>query len=241
MIYQEEYKIGVRGVEKNNLIRNKTILEMLEDIACYHADSIGYGILDIVKTRVSWVLLEWKVKIIKRPTYGEKLVVKTWARDIRKATIYRDYEVYNKQGELIIIGTSKWVLVNIDTSKIAKMDEKVVSAHKIEEKCAFKEREIEKIEEPTSFMQTLEYTVQKRDIDFNNHMHNIYYLDLANDALPTEVYNNGPYNNIRITYKKATKLGDKVFCKYGEIENKHIIKIIDKENKDHAIIKLWND
>ena len=121
------------------------------------------------------------------------------------------------------------------------MDEKVVSAHKIEEKCAFKEREIEKIEEPTSFMQTLEYTVQKRDIDFNNHMHNIYYLDLANDALPTEVYNNGPYNNIRITYKKATKLGDKVFCKYGEIENKHIIKIIDKENKDHAIIKLWND
>ena len=46
-------------------------------------------------------------------------------------------------------------------------------------------------------------------------MHNLNYLDLANEALPEEIYKEGKLNDIRITYKKEIKLGEIVKCKYS--------------------------
>ncbi len=49
----------------------------------------------------------------------------------------------------------------------------------------------------------------RKDIDINKHMHNLYYLDLAYEALPDEIYNKRPFDYVRITYKKEIKLGEK--------------------------------
>ena len=54
-------------------------------------------------------------------------------------------------------------------------------------------------------------------------MHNLYYLDLAYEAMPEEVYNKRPFNEIEIMYKKEIKLKDTVICKYSYENDKHII------------------
>ena len=69
-------------------------------------------------------------------------------------------------------------------------------------------------------------------------MHNLYYLDLAYEALPEDVYNNRPYDNVRIMYKKEIKLGDTVICKYSNENDKHIVVITDKNEAIHAIIEM---
>lgn len=65
MIYQEKFKIGLKDVGKNDEITNKGILEALENIAAYHSDSVGYGINTTKYTHLAWILLDWKVKVIK--------------------------------------------------------------------------------------------------------------------------------------------------------------------------------
>ena len=42
-----------------------------------HSNKVGYGALDIDKTGLSWILLDWKVQVIKRPIYSEELKIKT--------------------------------------------------------------------------------------------------------------------------------------------------------------------
>ena len=68
-------------------------------------------------------------------------------------------------------------------------------------------------------------------------MHNTYYLNLAYEALPEEVYNNGPYNEFRITYKKEITLGDTVTSQYSINSNKHTV-VISNEKIINAIIEL---
>ena len=34
------------------------------------------------------------------------------------------------------------------------------------------------------------YNIQRRDIDINQHMHNLSYLDMAYEILPDNIYNN---------------------------------------------------
>lgn len=73
-------------------------------------------------------------------------------------------------------------------------------------------------------------------------MHNLYYLDLAYEALPEEIYAKRPFNNIRITYKKEIKLGDIVKCNYSNKNGKHIITIESNDgekNNLHSIIEIY--
>ena len=84
------------------------------------------------------------------------------------------------------------------------------------------------------------YKVQRRDIDVIGHMHNLYYLDLAYEALPDAVYSKRPFDNIRVMYKKEIKFGEKVRCKYSQENNKNIVVIESVDGKIlQAIIKIW--
>ena len=101
------------------------------------------------------------------------------------------------------------------------------------------EDDFPKMREPEEYQAEAEYKVRKADIDVNNHMHNLNYVDLANEALPEDVYNNGNLNNIRITYKKEIKLGETVKCKYSCVNGKHFVVVKSQDEKAiHALIEL---
>jgi len=71
-------------------------------------------------------------------------------------------------------------------------------------------------------------------------MHNVYYMNLAYEAFPEDVYQNIPYDNFRITYKKEITLGDTVTAKYAKVDGKHYVVIENKEkNIVNAIIECY--
>lgn len=239
MIYKEKFKIGLKDVWKEDEVSNKAILEYLEDIAAYHSDSVGYGINTSNITNLTWILLDWKVKVIKRPKYGQVLDIHTWSRRIFKCYAYRDFEIYDEEGNLLVIASSRWLLINNQSGKIAKIEEKMANKYESEiEKSVFQEKEIEKIKIPNYYKSSIIYEVKRKDIDIVGHMHNLYYLDLAYEALPEEIYRKN-FNYIRIMYKKEIKLGDEVNCKYAYEENKHVVVIKSEDDKIiHAAIEL---
>ncbi len=240
MIYKERFKVGLKDVWKGKEVSNIAILEYLENVAAYHSDSVGYGIETSDKTHLSWILLDWKVKVIKRPEYGQVMDIHTWSRQIVKCYAYRDFEVYDEKDNLCIIASSKWLLINNQTGKIEKVEQEMADKYESEiEKSVFQEKEIEKIKAPENYKSSIIYEVKRKDIDVIGHMHNLYYLDIAYETLPEEVYNHRPFDEIRIMYKKEIKLGDTIIGKYTYQEDKHIVVIQSEDEKIlHAIIEL---
>lgn len=206
MIYTEKVKIGLRNVGKDNTLKNNSILEILENVGAYHSDSVGYGLKNLQKKGIGWILLDWKLRVIERPKYGQELTVNTWSRGLTKAFTYREYEIFDDNNKLCAIATSKWTLINIKERKIEKITEEMINKYDPEEKIVFSEAKLDKLRPPTEFISKMDYIVKRRDIDVNKHMHNLYYLDLAYDAMPEEAYNKRPFNNIRISYKKEIML-----------------------------------
>ena len=216
MKFETKKKTGLKAIGKNALVKNNAILEIMEDVAGEHTNKVGIGkAIDIPKEHVAWILHDWKVKVLKRPIYAEELTVKTWGRYFQKAYTYRDYEIYNEAGELSVIATSKWSLLNIETRNITRLTEKMKNAYEPEETRVFEEEVLQKLEIPSRFSNSMSYTVSRRDIDIINHMHNIYYLDLAYEVLPQDIYDKRPFDEFRITYKHEIVLGDKIECKYS--------------------------
>lgn len=239
MIFKETVKIGLKDIEKDNILGNKAILKFFENIAGHHSDSLGYGLNNSSETHLSWILLEWKIKSIKRITYGQELSIDTWSRSIEKYYANRDFKLYDESGELCVIGTSKWLLINTEKGSIVKPDETMIAKYESEPNNSVFEEDLEKIKVPEEYTNEILYTVKRKDIDFIGHMHNLYYLDLAYEVLPDEVYEKRLFNDVRITYKKEIKLGEIVKCKYAYVDNKHIIVITSENAKVlHALIEL---
>lgn len=239
MIFTYKVKTGIKDIGKKNTIKNRAILEVLENVGAYHSDEVGYGALNVETTKLAWILLEWKLKVIKRPIYGQILTVNTWGRKMEKFFTYRDYEVYDESNNLCAVATSKWVLINVETNKISRLTDDIINKYQQEYKKVFQNDDIEKIDIPNDFDSVMQYTVKRRDIDLNSHVHNLYYLDLAYEALPEEIYAQRPFDNVGISYKKEIKYGETINCKYKKQENKNIVVITDGEDKVvHAVIVL---
>lgn len=237
-IFEHTFKFSIRDIDKNIELSNKSILSFFEDVGGYHSDIAGFGLKNIEENRISWVLLHSKMKVLKRIKYGDDIHVKTWSRGAVRASCFRDYEIYNKQGELCVIGTSKWTAIHLEKGLI-RMTDDIIGKYESEDKCVFDSFNFDKIKEPEDSTLTFEYTVQRRDIDINKHMHNLCYLDLAYEALPEEIYTNCSFDSVEIMYKSGALLGDNLKCFYSQTDNEHFITIkSNDENTLHAIVKL---
>ena len=241
MIFENTAKVDISKVSGNAKITNKGMLGLLENAACLHSDLAGYGLKEIPITHLSWVQLNWRVKILRRLDYGEVVTVKTWARESTKVSTLRDFEVLDKDNNCVCIATTKWTLTNIDTMSITKITDDVINKYKPDTRSIMPEYTFTKLKEPDSFTNEFIYTTQRKDIDVNKHMHNLNYLDLAYEALPEDVYFNSDFNEIEIMYKTAIRLGDVVKCLYSFEDGKHIVTIKSLDNKVlHCIVRLWN-
>ena len=68
-------------------------------------------------------------------------------------------------------------------------------------------------------------TVGRRDIDTNQHVNNLHYLDYALEALPEEVYRDLP-ETVDISFRKQILLGTPIQCLYARTEDgKHQVEI----------------
>ncbi len=239
MFFTRDFNISLSMLGKNTYISNKGLLSILQDIAEMHSASIGYGVTDIDKTNFSWALLNWKVKIISRPKYGETITIKTWSRYSTKLYSYRDFEILNANGDIIAIATSKWVLIDVSIGKIAKLDENLISKYNPENKSVFNIVELDKMTEPENYTNTTDYLIRKSDIDVNNHVNNLFYLDMALEAFPGDTNEFNSCTNLEIMYKHQIKLEDKISLYYSfeNNENNVVIKS-DNGNVLHSIIKF---
>ena len=226
--FEKEYTIDVSHVAPNGFITNMGILSLLEDTACKHSDVAGYG---------------FNVKILKRVKYADIVKVRTWSRPSKKFTTLRDFEILDKNDNIICIATTKWTLIDIKTGKISTITDEIIDKYFPEDKSIFSSddnSDIKKLIEPKEHSSEYIYITQRRDIDVNKHMHNLNYLYLAYEALPEDVYNSPECNNLEIMYKTSIRLGDTVKCLYSKIDNAHYVTIKSLDNKQlHAIVKLY--
>ena len=176
MKFEKDYMVGVKNIGVNSSITNYGFLSAMEEIACLHSESLGWGIKDRKKTKKAWILMDWKLKVLRRPKYGDTMHLKTWARKSEKLTFftYREFEVF-VGNEKVAIATSKWVLFDLEKNKISRITNDIEKSYEPEEERVFEEYDIEKIKEPIEYNSVMEYKIRRFDIDINKHMHNLNY------------------------------------------------------------------
>ncbi|MBO5561520.1 MAG: hypothetical protein J6A07_07680 [Firmicutes bacterium] len=236
MIFRHTFEAELSDINSKKQVKNKALLRFFENVAGRHSDSLHNGLNDIIDTGRSWVLLEWRLKVLDRPVYGEKLEVCTWVRNSTKLYSYRDFEIWSG-GVKKVIGSSKWILVDINTLRPIKLTDELLDVYKPEpDKNVFGEAEFDKVKEPEAYESERAFAIRKSDIDINGHVHNLNYIDMAEEILPDD----SEYDHVDIVYKKEIKYGDIIKIMSDLQDDGVFVKICTENGTANAFVKLEN-
>ena len=243
MKFIQNFRVRLTDIGIDNELTNYGFLSFLENIAVSHSDTVGYGVKDIPIKHRAWLLLDWRLDVIKRPKFGTEITVRTNATNIERPTfhVYRNFEIIdNTTNEIIGTATSRWVLYDTENKRVVKVDQSYIDMYNPEGDEKEAEDKIPKLKEPNSYNYMTEYEVSRGDIDINHHMHNLNYLKLAYEIIPEEVFLAKEKNHLHIMYKHQILYGEKVKCFYAFEDGKHIVTIKNEdETKLHAMVVMY--
>lgn len=214
-------RVTISDIGENFLITNKGFLRILQEAANQASSQVGHGVNDIETTGTTWILLYWRLQILKRVQYNCELNIKTWASFGRKIYSNRCFELYAGD-TLVAKADSRWVFVDAKNHTIQKVSDEMLELYGNIETNVFENQFNDRIKFSQEAIKTYEYQIMKRDLDANHHANNNVFLDIATEALPEDVINTN-FSNLSIIYKKELNYKDKVSCYYEFKDNKHIV------------------
>ena len=237
MIYTESFYIGYSDTNRELVLSDSAILRIFENIGSMHSAVAGDGMKD---SPARWFLTANKIKIYKRPAHEERITVKTWIREARGFSSCREIEIYNDKGELAVTGISNWARINIETGRPERMSAELYARYEPEpDRTNFDSAWIGKMKEPDTYSIQKSYYIDRYFIDANNHMNNVYYIDLASCILPNEIYDSTDIKSFEISYRKAIAYGETVKCCYAKDGDKITVAVKSEDGAEtRAIIQM---
>lgn len=236
-----QLQINSYEVNFNNSLAIPSLFNLYQEIAWEHAKMLGFGWEDLREDGLFWALSRFRVEVLKLPLWKEKIHLITYPSGIDGLFALRDYEMYDISGEPLILATSSWLILNLANRKPIRTAEymkgkQVVNRRSLTEYPS-------KIDKPSgnpSFSYT--HTVMPGEIDVNNHINNVRYIEWAFNAVKIEVFKSSSPQIIEVNYLSEGFLNNQLLVERydsSDYENLICIKRQDDEKDLSRVYIKW--
>lgn len=253
MKYEIKIRPRLNDYNRNGRISMEGILHMIGTAGQHHSDSVKDGVVEGSLAGIAWILTEWNIKILKRPENDEEYKVATWARSQRAGVptsiVARDFVMRDERGGECVLASSKFVLMNLDTGKLARITPEMMKVYRPEE-TAVMQTPAGKLRMPEKCDSEVHIPKLREDIDFNGHVHNSRYIAYALEALPHDVYLEDNISSVRIEYRNPVLENDVIRAKVVRITDadctnggdcSYLVGIYNQDEKMCSVIKIGLD
>lgn len=188
------------------------------EIATEHADIIGVGFDVMMKDNLAWVLSRMSIEMNRMPRVREEYSITTWIESYNRHYSERNMEITGANGE--VLGFVRTIWFAIDLNKRTPGDLSMLESLAItvsDRPCPIeKQGRLRPIGEPTHVG---EYRFRYSDIDFNNHVNSVKYMELLLNQWPLEYHQLHDIARFEIAYLHETHFDDEVKVNVAQVEN----------------------
>jgi len=178
-----QHTVNYFEVDRQERITLGGWFKLLQEAAIRHADDFDCGTRAMVTRRESWMLNRIALKIFRWPKYDELVHVETWSTGIKGFRGNRDFAVFVGE-ELIARCTSLWIYINLDKRSITKVPKEIAATFLTEpEEPYYPDLAQEKLKPADAVTFKVPLSLRYNDIDSNQHINSIAYINLLQTAL----------------------------------------------------------
>ena len=211
---------------------------MFQDIAGSHAANLGVSVDWLYKEHnLAWILMRVRVEIDKYPKLAQELFVDTWPQKPR-ALYDRDYQIRDKEGEVLVRAASTWIIMNLNTREIKR--DLFFDYFGLEmNKNRALGKGVGKLKPAKGAEPVYEKKIGFSDIDYNVHTNNAKYVDLIMDIFSVDEHRERELYAFEIHYVNETNPGDTLELRRKAIDGStDYIECIRKSDEALAVNAL---
>lgn len=230
-MYELNSKVRYSEANSNSELTYHALLNYLQDSSTLHSEELGESGAQLRAQNMAWILSFWQICIEEMPKLSENIKVSTWPYQTKGLFGLRNFCVDNEKGERIVKANSIWVLVDARTGRPMRITEEVSSHYPDEPKLEMDYCD-RKIAIPNQYEEKPAIIVPHYFIDTNRHMNNAKYVMVAEEYLPE----NAVVKEIRIEYKNAAVLGDRMIPRVTLADDSVTVVLVDENGKAYATV-----
>lgn len=221
IFFEEQFKIRASEVGPNQKATLPAICNLLQEIASNHARQLSFDITDLQKEKLTWVLHQLHVKIYRFPEWRETITIKTWPAGGDGIRAYRNFLILDENDKTIGCSLSYWLILDIDSRRPHRIPQQILEQvpENTNHVLPITKKELPEIK---NIFSSKEFNVRKTDLDLNNHVNNVRYIEWATAGLPEK----RQANEINIKFLAEALLGDTVIVSAGPADTSTTKKTI---------------
>ncbi|KAL4381247.1 hypothetical protein AHAS_Ahas04G0114400 [Arachis hypogaea] len=130
--YKEKFIVRSYEVGINKTATVETIANLLQEVGCNHAQSVGYSTDGFATTPTMrklgliWVTARMHIEVYKYPAWSDVVEIETWCQGEGRVGIRRDFILKDYATDQVIgRATSKWLMMNQETRRLQKVSDDV--------------------------------------------------------------------------------------------------------------------
>ncbi len=205
--YWKEFTVPYYDTDREGYIKPENILAYMAETSNWHSDSLHVGFEELSKKGHAWMLLRWEAEIMKYPRAKDRVKVGTWTSSFDRFYATREFVLTGEDGQVLAKATTKWFFLDIKRRRPKRIPEDLQKSYNFVEDFNFSEfTEMKDLD--GSIVESGPHKVRRSDIDNNNHVNNIRYIEWIQEGLGEEVHQTMRVQRLGIVYKKEVLLGD---------------------------------
>jgi medium-chain acyl-[acyl-carrier-protein] hydrolase len=228
----EKHKIASYQMDLKGQATLPVINNLFQEIAGNHAEANGFGFTNMLKNGHIWVLTRMKTEIAKYPQWNEEIFVKTWIRNREKLFSERAFQLVNKHEEVMATALTSWMLIDLIHHKPKTLDTIKLKINIFPNDRAV-QTELKKIPSVDRVKYTRSHEVLFDDIDVNQHVNNVKYIEWILASFPYEFRKSHNVSEFETNFTSELKYGHKVNIHIEQIsEYNFIAGILNAHEKE---------
>lgn len=232
-MYTYEINAGYSMMDTSLRMTIPAILDCFQDAAIFEAEN-GHITMEYLYSRhMAWLLSSWQIEVYRRPKLNERICVTTFPYAFKGFLGYRNFTLTTKTGEILVKAASIWSLIDTIQLRPAKVEQEIIDCYELHEKLDMNYAP-RKIALCGSERMRDTFCVRHCQIDSNHHMNNTEYVKLAMEFLSDQQQ----VQRLRVEYKKAAYLHDKLTAIVYEQDNQCQVHLVDAEGSNYAVVEF---
>lgn len=206
--FKTRYQIPFYESDANHNVKLPHILSVALQIASDQSVSLGLGDERIFKDyNLVWVVSEHEVIIDRLPRFNEIVEIETEPISYNRYFCYREFRIYDQNGEKLVDIFSTFVLMDYDTRRVHDVPEDLVAPYESEKiRKILRGPKYKALEKATDTL----YHVRYFDLDINGHVNNSRYLEWMYDVLDFNFLKAYTPKKINLKYVKEVQYGSDI-------------------------------
>ena len=223
-------------------LRPISAIMYLQDAFARYTATKKMAAYDLFATNQIWIVTEFNIDFVEDlPFWSEEIEVSIWISEITKLKVYTDYELKCK-GITFAKGNALWFVIDKETKRPAKTDV-VADRFDICNELVLGEHKKFTLPQAKEVYTKIEHKNNLSDIDFNKHVNNKSYINLAEMTAPNEFRKTKVLKSLHIRFNKETFLDDVLTCTTNRTELPNTYThIIEKDGISVCdIVTVWDE